>query len=433
MGIQDRFVGFCAQTVDDEREILVSPADLATTLLLYEDYVLESCKLLEFPQLVSTFGFDSVLELVKCRSIKIKCDANLIVVFGDTKELVRAGKTLEYDFSYVRAANHEEYVGSCLHDIPTNAQLNAKQRIKLKQALAVRIDKAAGMPPQIDSPELKAVRSFLDEASSNVPNVKRACALELKERHGIDIEPKDFSLVIHRLEHDLLKAETNIEDLLRLDEGQTHDVIKFALLRMSGVNERFGVMERYTALTGLNNIDLPVFEGRYEFLAGEIDGNRQKLNLNRILDIKNFPDLSMLANEGGLKLDKILEIRETRECKEFRAWLKGIDQTTDDEIRDQIGSLRTAMGNFLGGTTGKTLRLLVSNGMGLIPPPLGLIVGLGASVVDSFVLEKLFPTSGPISFINKRLPSAFELGGKRQKPQLEMSTPNPNENEGLTH
>jgi|tagenome__1003787_1003787.scaffolds.fasta_scaffold15749704_1 hypothetical protein len=75
MDIQNRFVGFCASTVDDEREILVKPADLAATLLLFEDYVFESCKLLEFPQLVSIFGFDSVLELVKSRSIKIKCDA----------------------------------------------------------------------------------------------------------------------------------------------------------------------------------------------------------------------------------------------------------------------------------------------------------------------------------------------------------------------
>src|SRR3954453_14414142 len=112
MDIQNRFVGFCASTVDDEREILVKPADLAATLLLFEDYVFESCKLLEFPQLVSIFGFDSVLELVKSRSIKIKCDANLIVVFGETEELVRKNRTLEYDFSYLRAADHEEYVSS---------------------------------------------------------------------------------------------------------------------------------------------------------------------------------------------------------------------------------------------------------------------------------------------------------------------------------
>lgn len=45
MDIQNRFVGFCARTVDDEREVLVQPADLAATLLLFDDYVFESCKL----------------------------------------------------------------------------------------------------------------------------------------------------------------------------------------------------------------------------------------------------------------------------------------------------------------------------------------------------------------------------------------------------
>jgi hypothetical protein len=227
MDIQTRFVGFCATTVDDEREILVKRDDLAATLLLFDDYIFESCKLLEFPQLVAIFGFDSVLELVKSRSIKIKCDANLIVVFGETQDLVRKGKTLEYDFSYLRATDHEEYVSSCLHDIPTSATLSPKQRIKLKQAIAVRIDKAAGMPPEVDSPELKGIRNFLAEASSNVPNVKRACALELKERHGIDIEPEAFSLVIHRAEGDVLKAETDIEERLHLDTGQVHDVVKY--------------------------------------------------------------------------------------------------------------------------------------------------------------------------------------------------------------
>jgi len=420
MDIQNRYVGFCATTVEDEREVLVSPADLAARLLLFDDYIFESCKLLEFPQLVSIFGFDSVLELVKSRSIRIKCDANLIVVFGETEDLVRKGKTLEYDFSYVRAANHEDYVSSCLQEIPTSSSLNWKQRIKLKQAIAVRIDKAAGMPPQVNSPELKAVRCFLSEASSNVPNVKRACALELKERHRIEVDPQAFSLIMHRAEGDVLKAETDIETRLHLDAGQVHDVIKYGLLRMSGINERFGVMERYTALTGLNDIDLPVFEGRYEFLASQADVNRDAERLSRILQIKDFPDLSTLANQGRLKLDKILEIRETRECKEFRQWLRRIDRSTDEEIRDQIESLRSSIGNFLGRTSGKLLRILVSNGVGLVPL-VGPAVGLATSVVDSFVIEKLFPVSGPISFINRHLPSAFQFDERKRKPELELA------------
>jgi hypothetical protein len=420
MDIQNRFVGFCATTVDDEREILVKPGDLAATLLLFDEYVFESCKLLEFPQLVSIFGFDSVLELLKSRSIKIKCDANLIVVFGDTEALVRQGKTLEYDFSYLRAANHEDYLSSCLQDIPTSPHLSPRQRKRLKQAIAVRVDKAAGMPPELNSPELKAVRDFLAEASSNVPNVKRACALELKERHGVDIPSGAFSLVIYRADGDVLKAETDLEERLSLDAGQVHDVIKYGLLRMSGINERFGVMERYTALTGLNDIDLPVFDGRYEFLASQVDVNRDTQRLNRVLQIKDFPDFASLASEGRLKLDKILEIRETKECKEFREWLRRIDQSTDEEIRDQIESLRSSMGNFLGTTSGKVLRILVSTGVGFVPP-VGPAVGVAASVVDSFLLEKLFPVSGPISFINRSLPSAFQFDDKKRKPHLEMS------------
>lgn len=86
MDLQNRFVGSCATTINDEREILVNPGDLAATLLLFDEYLFESCKLLEFSQLVSIFGFDSVSELVKSKSLTIKCDANLIVVFGNTED-----------------------------------------------------------------------------------------------------------------------------------------------------------------------------------------------------------------------------------------------------------------------------------------------------------------------------------------------------------
>lgn len=410
--LQKRFVGPCAVLVDDERQVAVRPGDLAATLLLFEEYVLESCKLLEFGQLVSVFGFDSVLELVKSRSIKVKCDANLIGVLGDTDKLVSEGKWREFDFTYIRAADHNEYVSSCLSDIPTSPHLNRKQRSKLKQAIAVRIDKEAGSPPELNSPELKAVRNFLNEASSNLPNVKRSCVLELKERHGIVTDPGSFSLTIHRprADRDLLGAETNLNQIFNISEGQTHDVIKYGLLRMSGINERFGVMERYSALTGLNHSDLPVFEGRYEFLASEYDPTKDVALLNRVIGIQGFPDFHSLADEGRLKLDRVLELRETKECHEFRAWLKTIDKATDKEIEDQIESLRSTVGNFLGSTKGKAIRFLVSSGVGLIPS-----VGLVASAIDSFLLEKLFPVSGPISFVNKLIPSMFDLGEKRQR------------------
>src|SRR5205085_3757291 len=102
--------------------------------------------------------------------------------------------------------------------------------------------------------------------------------------------PDDFSLVIHRLDGDWLKAETNIHELLNLNEYQTHEVIKYALLRMSSINDRLGLMERYNALTGLNDLDLPVFEGKYEFLAHEINPQKDINRLKRVIQIKDFPD-----------------------------------------------------------------------------------------------------------------------------------------------
>jgi len=52
-------------------------------------------------------------------------------------------------------------------------------------------------------------------------------------------------------------------------------------------------------------------------------------------------------------------------------------------------------------------------------PPVGTVLGLGASIVDSFVIERLFPMSGPLSFVNNMLPSAFEMSDRKRKRRLE--------------
>lgn len=138
--------------------------------------------------------------------------------------------------------------------------------------------------------------------------------------------------------------------------------------------------------------------------------------VSNISSPKDFPDLGVLADEGRLKLDKVLEIRETKECKEFRDWLTGIDTATDEEIKERIDGIRARIGNFLGGIPGKSVRLLISTGLGFIPS--GAAISFVESLGDTFLLEKIFPASGPIAFINKMLPSAFELEDKKRHPDL---------------
>ena len=75
---------------------------------------------------------------------------------------------------------------------------------------------------------------------------------------------------------------------------------------------------------------------------------------------------------------------------------------TDKELEDRLKSLQAKLSDFLHSGAGRTLRILVGEGAGMIPG-----VGTIVSAIDSFLLEKIFPHKGAITFVNKLYPSIF--------------------------
>lgn len=416
MDRRKRYFGTCGDFVDDERLISVNAGDLVTNLLLFDTFIIHSCQLLEIPQLISIFGYDAVLELLESSALKIYCNANSLGTMDTTEELFKKGKGFTFDFVEVVAADHKDYVHQCLKGLSDKVSVSQKQFKKLKNRIAGRLDSSAGLPYSPTSPEAKAFRNLMEEMSSNVPNIKTAVTLELQKRLQTEIKPVDFALKLHQIGENEVQAETNISDIFHLDEHQSHNAILSGLMRLAGISRTLAEMERHTALSGLNDQDFALFSGKFEFLTNELYPNSQINQLRRVMEIKGFPDFNPLIQGGTLNLEKILEIRETKECKEFRDWLRELDSVTDEEIKDQIENIRTAAGNYLGRIPGKSLRWFVSSAIGLASlldgPTMGLtslVGGILISSIETFMLQKLFPSSGPISFLNDALPSAFTL------------------------
>jgi hypothetical protein len=57
-------------------------------------------------------------------------------------------------------------------------------------------------------------------------------------------------------------------------------------------------------------------------------------------------------------------------------------------------------------SVGKTVRILVSEGLSRVPGTGGLL-GLGASVIDAFILERLAPRDAVVVFLSDLYPSVF--------------------------
>jgi hypothetical protein len=423
MDRRKRIFGSCVKAIKDTGVVKLSPVTLATNLLLFDDYIMHSCLFEEFPQMISVFGYKETLELLKSNNFKIKCDPSQIVIMGSTQELINAGKAFTYEFSIIRADNHQEYIHQSFESLHTNSKLPDKQIIKLKSALIGRLDRSVRNPDVTKIPEVLAASSLMNELAFNVPNIKKAVALELKNKHSIIVSPSEFSVKLHRTEGDTFEAENNLQDLFRLNKQESHELIKDALFRLAGINMSVAYMNHYTALSSYNDRDLPIFEDKLAFLENEHNPEAQINRLRRILEIKDFPDFESLAQDGNLRLDKILEIRETKEAKDFRDWLSNIDSVTDEEIRNQLESFKNRIGNYLPTKKGKTLRLLVSSGIGMAANfATGFpVIGLVSSAINTFIIEKIFPSSGPISFINNMLPSTFAINKKEIQNSSENS------------
>lgn len=406
MDISNRIFGGCIRYDERADKNVLLPATLAINLLLFDSFVMVSVLLAEFPQIIQQFGFDETLELLKTDALEIHCEPTQIVNMGSTEESLRKGTAFSYQIQVLVSQNHREYISSCFDDLHKNIPLPDKKIIKLKEAILKRLDLRVQKEERLNSPEFKAARSLTSDLEANVPSVKRSVILQLERKGKKGVTPEDFELLLHRHEGDKFDAETNIVSALGITEHDGHDAVLQGILNLGGIKQTFQYMSHYSAISSLNEAETSILADELDFFARQMSPERKIEQFTRVLNLKGLPDLELTAMRGELKLDKILELRETREIKEFRTWLLNLDSATDAEIKEQIEGISNHIGTFLPTEGGKTIRLLTTTLIGAIPV-VGPVAGVGASFVDSFWLEKIYPQSGPLSFVNNQLPSIF--------------------------
>jgi hypothetical protein len=123
---------------------------------------------------------------------------------------------------------------------------------------------------------------------------------------------------------------------------------------------------------------------------------------DRVLRIGCFPAFDFQPPTKQFDMEEFLKIRDSKECKAFRDWLKQAQFLNEREIHLEVRSLRARLGNLVHGTKGKLIRLAVGYGAGLVP-----VLGPVVSALDTFVLEKLLPLSGPAMFLDTMYGSLF--------------------------
>jgi hypothetical protein len=162
-------------------------------------------------------------------------------------------------------------------------------------------------------------------------------------------------------------------------------------------------MAAYSAITGFSDAEAPLLFGK---LAGLIEPLNPASKENQFSRVAAIADIGEPLPGSKIDIERLLEIRNSDECKAFKVWLEDADSLTDDEVNKLLMSIRSKLGLWASNVEGKILRFAAIAGLGFLPG--GNIPSTILGFVDSFLVEKLFPKSGVVSFLKVQYPSVFE-------------------------
>ena len=372
-------------------------------LLLFERCTLESFGLQEIPVLVETFGHEPFIALLKSGDIKILFGMAAIIHWEPDNTQVRAGEG-----GTAQVGPFEYAIGRLDHSIAVSREIQSLDRIEGLSQRQVTQLKEAVKSQLIDYEKTtgdSAFEQFKADLSNNIPGISTAVATVAGWLTGRTIDPRSFSLRVIQIEPGIFDVVTNIQSVHGLDDKQTMRAIDGGLLAISELNRTIEDMNSFQAMTAMRPEELPLLREKLTFLVEQVNPDSQTERFQRVLQITGFPNLDAGASKR-VDLEKLLEIRESRECREFRAWLWNAGSATDEEIRDQFSGFGNKLSLWAHGNTGKALRWAGSMGIGFIPV-VGNMVSGALGLLDTFLLEKVLPQAGPVIFLSRQYPSLF--------------------------
>ena len=374
-------------------------------LLLFDHYVIASIRLLELPALLSAFSYDGLVRLLRSGAISIDCFPVHTGSLGPSLfvEEVPPGTIrppFHYSLATVSLPNPLHHVNLCLAELEARLPLRKRQAVGLRRAIyecLTAVEHEAGE---------MALRSTGQELPQSPDILAHMCSLAAKKKFGIILDPADIQVTATRVTDNDYSVENNLEQAFPLGQHDAHTIIESGILAIAQRNDRIEQMKRYSALSGFSNDDLPVFGRRLDFIEASLSPTSQERRVRRILELRGLP---RIRSDQPVSIDarRLLELRDSAECQEFRRWLSSSDDISDDLIRTLSRSLESRIGGFIRSGSGRVLRFLTTSGLGLVPVG-GQIASTLLSAADQFLLEKVFPAPGPIAFIDRAYPSLFE-------------------------
>lgn len=402
---RDRVIGQIASSTGGppDEVVTVDFGDLVRKLILSEQVIVESHGLKEIPLLIQKFGYSGVKELLESGRLRLTYETLTIGQIGQLADWEPWKKTGilplgSYAFAAVRSHDHRQMVHEALQQLNDIPALSSRQTKNLRKLVGHRVLESAA-----DGGVL-ALNQLQSDLTGKAPIFTQSVALATKRHYDLDVDPTKLELRIEQIGNNAWRTDTNMSQITGLGPEDAHNAVGHGLLGVGGVDLRLELMRRHTAVTGFRMGELPVFEEKVAFLTRPNDPDVQMESLERAITLAGFPDVSSDPSTTDVNLERLLEIIDGDEVRQFRQWLRGIDSATDHEISSQVHPVRDAVSEAIRSGPGKAVRFVATTGLGAVAPPAGIAAGL----LDTFLTEKVIGEPGPTAFLSQRFPTIFQ-------------------------
>lgn len=360
-------------------------------LLLFDTVIISSARLLEISALVKTVGAAQTIELLESGALKIRSGAD----------------------GLASANNNDPTLVQLIHYVSRDPDLLSKEmaqfhRLGLPKKTTKRLKLAVAnrwLPlPDETGWGLPALQQTETDATSNRQMFEAAVRIELKK---MGLEPGECNIRLEKGPNSgLLKLHGQIDGV---SDRQLIEAVRFACLDIAALNGAFSKMKYYDAVAALADDCLPLMEPKLDFLWKDKGPDALARPFRRVLTVRGLPSFEESLRDKAINIEKFLEVRGTPECREFRSFLRQSESLDDGEIAARTASLRARIGMRVDSAPGRILRILALAAVGtLAVGPVGAVVGLALDGVDGFLVDRLFPTSGVVTFLGKQYPSIFK-------------------------
>jgi hypothetical protein len=361
----------------------------------------------EIPALLECFGFEGLMALLDSGALDIVCDAMTVGSIGQFNDNgVTVGGDLLPLGSYrllpvYPGGSRDEFLDGVLGEAG-RLPLAEPETNRLLDVLRQRVlgyDRAAASSAAKDAiTDVVSEQSVLRRALAMVVRKELNVPNSIASRLAIHAEPlgqvSDF------------RVATDLVKMIGVSDAQAHSLVERAVLSVAGLNQRVHLMRTFNALTGLQDEDLSLFEAKLSFLVNALDPSDQERRLDRVVAIAGLPRMSGVTPPVRIDAGKLLEVRRSDECRQFRDWLRGIDSESDAEIDARFEAVRGRLAGIVEGRIGRIARFAVTTAMGFIPA-VGTVAGPAASATDSFIVDRLVGKPGPTVFLSRNYKSLF--------------------------